>query len=118
MSQDANVRDRIDVRWKVVTRSPISTPRGDAVAEAEFFMTLGTYGGDITAKDMADNINARGVYDGDVVSVSSPGDAVTVAVATEVMHRRGVKEGDIVEMVVAAVMLDDCEIAESVFAQP
>lgn len=112
---DDNVRDRIDVRWAVRTRSPIDTSHGPAVAYASFLITLGTYGGDIAIGQMTDNINARGVHDGDVIFVTSPGDAVTLDEASRIMRDRGVAETDIIDMLIAAIVLDDEEIAQSVF---
>jgi hypothetical protein len=111
---EADVLDRIDIRWAVRTRTEFDTPVGTATALGSFLMTLGAYPGPATRQIMADNINARGVHDGDLEEVSCPGGAPSLRQATEIVSARGIRVEDIVEMTIQTVIVDDVrEIAES-----
>ncbi|MFZ3481836.1 hypothetical protein [Sphingomonas sp. 3-13AW] len=97
----------------VKTRSVIMTSNGEAIADARFSITLGTYSGPTTPKIMADNINARGVYEDDVHEVFSPAGAPPLSEAATLLSSRGILPDDIVDMAIEDVLIDDTVIASS-----
>lgn len=113
MDSNEATLERIDIRWDVRTRSTYREARGEVAVEASFLMTLGTYSGPTDRKVMADNINARGVHVDDVDSVSCEGGAPSLREAAAALAERGISEADVVHMRIAAVLLDEAEIAQA-----
>jgi hypothetical protein len=115
MSADAQILDRIDIRWAVRTRSVIDTAFGKAVVHCSFSITLGTYDGPCSQRTIAQNILARGVYAEDIDSVSCiDGETETAQIVT-IVNAMGIRPEDVVEMVIQDVIVDDVhEIASSI----
>lgn len=115
MSADAGILDRIDIRWSVRTRSLIDTRLGKAIAHGAFSMRLGTYSGPTTQRIMADNINARGVHEGDIETVSCIDGSPSDEEVLDLLNARGIRPEDIVEMIIQDVIVDDAsEVAASI----
>jgi hypothetical protein len=114
MKQDADfdpALDRIDIRWFVEVQAACSGPFGELVIEANFVMTLGTYSGKMTPQIMAENINQRGISEGDVAKIV--GTDLPLVVGEAALKTRGVRAEDIVSMSIEGVVLDDKTIAET-----
>jgi len=115
MPADAQILDRIDIRWAVRTRSVIDTAFGKAVVHCSFSITLGTYDGPPDQKTIAKNIVARGVYAEDIDSVSCIDGETEIARIVTTMNAMGVRPEDVVEMIVQDVIVDDAhEIASTI----
>ena len=115
MSADAQILDRIDVRWSVRTRSIVDTAFGKAVVNCSFSIVLGTYDGPTTQKTLADNINGRGVYEDDIDSVSCIDGDPSVTEIVQILAACSVRPEDVVEMIIQDVIVDDGhEIASSI----
>lgn len=115
MSADAQILERIDIRWAVRTRSVIDTAFGKAVVHCSFSITLGTYDGPSDQRTIAQNIVARGVYAEDIDSVSCIGGATDIDQVVVTVNAWGIRPEDVVEMIVQDVIVDDVhEIASSI----
>jgi len=115
MSADAQILDRIDIRWTVRTRSIVDTAFGKTVVNCSFSIVLGTYDGPTTQKTLADNINGRGVYEDDIDSISCIDGDPSVTEIVKILAACSVRPEDVVEMIIQDVIVDDDhEIASSI----
>ena len=107
---EANILDRIDVRYAVEAHFEFGR-RDFFVAKASFQITCGVYDGPPTTAMMADLIQSRGVHDMDIVDLTGTDHSKEIVAA--MIQERGVKAEDIRSMTIAAVMVDDEDVAES-----
>ena len=115
MPADAQILDRIDIRWFVKTRSVVGTAFGNTVVNASFLITLGTYDGPGTQKTLAENINSRGVHEDDIDGITCIDGDPSMTDVVAVLGDRGILPEDVVDMIVQEVIVDDVhEVASSI----
>jgi hypothetical protein len=115
MPADAQILERIDIRWAVRTRSVIDTAFGKAVVHCSFSITLGTYDGPSDQRTVAQNIVARGVYAEDIDSVSCIDGVTEIDQIVTIVNACGIRPEDVVEMIVQDVIVDDVhEVASTI----
>ncbi|OYX95521.1 MAG: hypothetical protein B7Y74_04030 [Novosphingobium sp. 35-62-5] len=108
---DPAVTDRLDIRWFVQIEAKCTGPYGTMTVKAALWMTLGTYAGEMTPAIMAENINQRGICEGDVTEVI--GMDVPVMVGEAALATRGIMPEDISSMTIESVLVDDTPVASN-----
>lgn len=107
---DTAILDRVDVRYAVEAHFEFGS-RDFFVAKASFLMTCGVYAGVPTQAIMAGLIMDRGVHADDIDDVGGADHSKEIVAA--MIRERGVRESDIRSMTIAAVLVDEAEVAQS-----
>lgn len=110
MTIDAATLDRIDVRYAVKTHFEFGG-RDFFVAKASFQITASLHAGIPTKDDMADLIVSRGLHEGDIDDLS--GTDLSEKVVIAMIMEKSIVAGDITEMVIDEVTVDDVAVAQS-----
>jgi len=114
---DPTILDRIDVRYDVSIVATVDYGHGDHVVHASVLITCGTYDGIADKANIAALVNDRGIQPEDIDRISSIGSWPGAELLAEILNERGVQADDIVEARIAAVTLDEIDIATAEPAQ-
>lgn len=110
----SGVLDRITVRFHVETHFEFGR-RDFFLAKADFQITCGVYSGIPTKAQIAEMINARGVFEDDIVELTGASHLhLTKGAVAQMIVERGVTESDVRVMRIDDVSVDEKPVAETI----
>ena len=115
MSDKSDILDRIDLRFDVHFECSVKKDDRNAVTVlGNILIACGTYSGIPTKENLVELINDRGIYDQDISSMTgSRRWQPSMEEAAKMIHARGITVDEIKKATIAAVMLDETDIAVS-----
>ena len=113
---DAETLDRIDIRYDVHVNANVDIGSVVYPASARVLITCGTYSGISDKRIIADLVSSRGIQPEDILPATQIHPYPESGAIADALNERGIRERDIAEFRIDAVLVDEREVAVSDFA--
>ena len=113
---DAETLDRIDIRYDVRISADVNIGGVVYPASARVLITCGTYSGISDKRVIADLVSSRGIQPEDILPATQIHPYPESADVADALNEQGVRERDVAEFRIDAVLVDEREVAVSDFA--